>query len=196
MRPSATKHFKRLRRLKAPTISALQGLGTGSSLKDQLHWKLLLSVAISYIYSAEKLKWPNDSHPANCRTEIAVKFPGFIQSSSRKDVSKVSGLAPKRHRPLIPPHDGKKEQVKMGLKPQSWGTQNSSGTEAGLTPWWVDYSFGDVLFDDKLFTEINDFTLQIVSHAKGKTLHWTDSAGCCRALGKYNFEEHGKECVS
>lgn len=84
----------------------------------------------------------------------------------------------------------------MGLKPQSWGTQNSSGTEAGLTPWWVDYSFGDVLFDDKLFTEINDFTLQIVSHAKGKTLHWTDSAGCCRALGKYNFEEHGKERMS
>lgn len=187
---------KAVRCLKAPTIFALQGIRTGSSLTNQLLWKLLLSVAISCICSAQKLKWSNNPHPTNCKTELVPKFPIFIQSSSRKDASKVSGLAPKRHWPLIPPHDGKKEQVKMELKPRSWGTQNALGVEAGLMPCWVDYSFGDVLFDEKLFIEISDFTLQIVSCAKGKTLHWTDCAGCCRAQGKYNSEERGKEWMS
>ena len=85
-------------------------------------------------------------------------------------MSKAGGLAPK-YRPLVPPRDGKKERVEMELRPRCWGTQNSSGVEAGLTPWWVDCSFGDVLLREKLFTEINDFTLQLVSCAKGKNLH-------------------------
>lgn len=35
--------LKAVRHLKAPTISALQGLGTSSSLKDWLLWKLWLA---------------------------------------------------------------------------------------------------------------------------------------------------------
>lgn len=47
----------------------------------------------------------------------------------------------------------------MGLGPMPQGAQNSSGLEVGLMLRWVDHSFGDVLFSEKLFTEINDFTL-------------------------------------
>lgn len=79
----------------------------------------------------------------------------------------------------------------MELRPRCWATQNSSGVEAGLTPWWVDCSFGDVLLREKLFTEINDFTLQLVSRDKGKKPSLC-CAGWCTAVGKCSFQKHGK----
>lgn len=54
----------------------------------------------------------------------------------------------------------------MELKARSWRTQSSSGVEVGLRPWWVDYSFVHVLFDEQLLTEISDLTLQTASWAK------------------------------
>ena len=59
----------------------------------------------------------------------------------------------------------------MELGPLPQGTQNSPGLEVGLMFRWVDHSFGNILFSEKLFTEISDFTLQLDPGAKGKTLH-------------------------
>lgn len=132
-------------------------------------WKLLLSIAITCVCPAEKWQQFIDPAPANCRAESAPTFP--LYSVNLKESCEQSRWLARKYRPLLPPRDGKKEQVKMELRPRCWGMQNSSGVGAGLTPWWVDCSFGDVLFREKLFTEINDFTLQLVSRAKGKNLH-------------------------